>query len=284
MFTQIIVPLDGTAESTVAVTQACAIASVDGAGMTLLRVYSGGTPTPETLEYLQKATLGCASSSINIEVAVLGGDPVEVILQQIEERRADLVVMRTRGRAGLSRAVLGSVAEGVVSRSPVPTLLMPPEAVAATQLRTILVPVDGSPGGALALGAAHELARATGARLSLRQIVVPASSYFVHASAVQGALYIDPRWDEDAVTGARAYVQSLIGHLTSEGLECEGDVLFEDSVAEALVRTAREQRADLIVMSSEAHTGAARAILGSVTDAVVRSAPCPVLVLRRDRA
>jgi len=35
------------------------------------------------------------------------------------------------------------------------------------------------------------------------------------------------------------------------------------------------------VMSAEAHTGAARALLGSVTDAVVRSAPSPVLVLRR---
>lgn len=282
LFTHILVPLDGTAESTVAVTQACAIADLTGASTTLLRVYSGGTPTPETLEYLHQAALGCSSASANIDVAVLGGNPVEVILQQIEERRTDLVVMRTRGRAGLSRAVLGSVAEGIVKRSPVPTLLLPPEAGAATQLRSILVPVDGSPGGALALGVAHELARATGARLSLRQIVVPASSYFVHAAAVHGAIYFDPRWDEDAVNGARAYIQSLTAHLSAEGLQYEGDVLVEDAVAEALVRTAREQGADLIVMSSEAHTGAARVILGSVTDAVVRNAASPVLVLRRD--
>jgi nucleotide-binding universal stress UspA family protein len=151
-------------------------------------------------------------------------------------------------------------------------------------MQTILVPLDGSPAGTLALGTAHVLARATGARLVLRQIVVPASSYMVHASAVHSAVYLDPRWDEDAVRGAREYIQALTGHLSGEGLQCEGDVLIEDSVADALVRIASEQRADLIVMSTEAHTGAARAILGSVTDAVVRGSSSPVLVLRRDAA
>jgi nucleotide-binding universal stress UspA family protein len=282
MFSHIIVPLDGTAESTVAVAQACVITGLTAASLTLLRVYSGGSPTPESLEFLRQAALGCGNASATIDMAVLAGNPVEVILQQIEERQADLVVMRTRGRAGLSRALLGSVAEGIVKASPAPVLLLPPQVDAATRLRTILVPLDGSPGGALALGAGRELARATGARLSLRQIVVPASSYFVHAAAVHGAIYLDPRWDEDAVSGARAYVASLVRHLTDEGLQCEGDVLVEDSVADALVRSAAEQRADLIAMSSEAHTGVARVILGSVTDAVVRSTPCPVLVLRRD--
>jgi nucleotide-binding universal stress UspA family protein len=281
VFTHILVPLDGSAESTVAVTQACAIAALSDAHVTLIRVYSGGTPTPESLEYLHTAALECGNASGEVEVAVLSGDPTDVILEQVAERQVDLVVMRTRGRGGLARAVLGSVAEGIVSRSPSPVLLIPPQAPAATTLRTILVPVDGSPGGALALGAAHQLALKTGARLCLRQIVVPASTYFVHASAVQAPLYIDPRWDEDAVSGAQAYLDSLTRHISGEGLQCEGKVLVEDAVAEAIVRNANEQQADLIVMSSEAHTGAARAILGSVTDAVVRTATRPVLVLRR---
>ena len=284
MFTHILVPLDGSPESTVAVTQACAIAALSDARVTLLRVYSGGSPTPETLEYLHKAALECGNASGEVDVAVLSGDPTDVILEQLAERRADLVVMRTRGRGGLARAVLGSVAEGIVSRSPSPVLLLPPQAPAATALRTILVPVDGSPGGALALGVAHQLALKTGARLCLRQVVVPASTYFVHASAVQTPLYLDPRWDEDAMSGARAYVESLASHISGEGLQCDGEVLMEDAVAEAIVRSADEQHADLIVMSSEAHTGAARAILGSVTDAVVRNATRPVLVLRRAAA
>ncbi|HEY1297575.1 MAG TPA: universal stress protein [Chloroflexota bacterium] len=281
MFTHILVPLDGSAESTVAVPQACALASLSDARVTLFRVYSGGTPTPETMEYLHKAAGECGDAEREIDLAVLTGNPADVILEQVAERRADLIVMRTRGRGGLARAVLGSVAESVVERSPCPVLLLPPQAPAATALRTILVPVDGSPGGALALDAARQLALKTGARISLRQIVIPATTYFVHASALQAPLYIDPRWDEDAVSGAQAYIESLKRHMSDEGLQCDGEVLVEDGVAEAIVRSANEQGADLIVMSSEAHTGAARAILGSVTDAVVRRATRPVLVLRR---
>jgi nucleotide-binding universal stress UspA family protein len=233
------------------------------------------------MEYLHKAAGECGDAEREIDLAVLTGNPADVILEQVAERRADLIVMRTRGRGGLARAVLGSVAESVVERSPCPVLLLPPQAPAATALRTILVPVDGSPGGALALDAARQLALKTGARISLRQIVIPATTYFVHASALQAPLYIDPRWDEDAVSGAQAYIESLKRHMSDEGLQCDGEVLVEDGVAEAIVRSANEQGADLIVMSSEAHTGAARAILGSVTDAVVRRATRPVLVLRR---
>ncbi len=284
MFTQIVVPLDGTAESTVAVTQACAIGSLTGANVTLLRVYSGGSPTPETVEYLQKAARECGNVSGTVDIAVLAGNPADVILQQVDERRADLVVMRTRGRAGLSRAVLGSVAESVVQRSSQPVLLLAPEARPATQVRTIVVPVDGSPGGALALGAARELARITGARLRLLQVVVPAATQFVQASLTGAPVYIDPSWDEDAVTAARAYVNSLTQRLSNDGLPADGEVLIANSVPDAIVGDATERHADLVVMSSEAHTGAARLVLGSVTDAVVRTATIPVLVLRRGAA
>lgn len=281
MFTHLLVPLDSTAESTEAVTQACAIARVTGARMTLLRVYSGGSPTPETMEFLKTASRQCADRSETIEVAALPGDPADVILAQIEERGVDLVVMRTRGRAGLSRAVLGSVSESVVTRGPTPVLLLPPQADASMSLHSLLVPVDGSPGGLLALGAARELAQATGARLRLLQIVVPAPMYLSHAFATHGPIYIDPAWDEDAEKGARTYAESLVQRLSAEGVPVEGEVLVGDSVADTIVRYANEQHVDLIVMSSEAYTGVARAVFGSVTDGVVRNAMRPVLVLRR---
>jgi nucleotide-binding universal stress UspA family protein len=281
MFTRLIVPLDGTVESNVAVTQACVIARLTGASMTLLRVYSGSSPTPETIEFMHAAAGQCGDLSGEIEVAALGGgDPAGVILDQVEERRADLVVMRTRGRGGLTRAVLGSVAEGVVKRSPRPVLLIPPQAEATLSIRTILVPVDSSPGSVVALGAARELALATHAQLRLVQIVVPTPMYLSHAFAGHGPIYIDPAWDEDAQRGAEAYVESLSRHLSGEGLQTEGKVLVRDSVSDAIGAYATEQDADLIVMSTEAHTGVARAVLGSVTDGVVRTATRPVLVLR----
>jgi nucleotide-binding universal stress UspA family protein len=280
MFTHFIVPLDGSPESAIAVTQACVIARLTGAGITLLRVYSGGSPTPESVEYLHTVALECGELSERIDVAVLAGRPDDVILEQVGERRADLIIMRTRGRSGLSRAVLGSVTESIVKHSPTPVLLLPPHAAAATSVRTILVPVDGSPGGALALGVAREMALVTRARLHLLQIIVPAAAYLGNVFAGQGPIYVDPLWDEDAESGARAYVDSLTRRLSDEGLQCDAEVLIADSVPDTIVRRATEQ-ADLIAMSSEAHTGAARALLGSVADQVVRQAARPVLVVRR---
>jgi nucleotide-binding universal stress UspA family protein len=59
------------------------------------------------------------------EVAVVIGDPVREILHEIEERHADLVVMATHGRTGLSYFFLGSVAARIVRDSPVPVLTVP---------------------------------------------------------------------------------------------------------------------------------------------------------------
>lgn len=56
------------------------------------------------------------------ETLVRVGDARDVILQTAEELKADLIVMGTHGRRGLSRALLGSVAEMIVRTSPVPVL------------------------------------------------------------------------------------------------------------------------------------------------------------------
>ena len=50
------------------------------------------------------------------------GDPRDTILHAAEEVKADLIVMGTHGRRGISRALIGSVAEAVVRMSPVPVL------------------------------------------------------------------------------------------------------------------------------------------------------------------
>ncbi|WP_410964928.1 universal stress protein, partial [Salmonella sp. SAL04286] len=89
--------------------------------------------------------------------------------------QADLVIMRTHGRAGLERVALGSVTERVLKGSQVPLLLLRAGGRRVSAIRKLLVPVDGSPGGAVGLATAVGLARATGAQLHLVRGVV--SSY-----------------------------------------------------------------------------------------------------------
>jgi len=59
---------------------------------------------------------------LTAQTHVRAGDARDVILQTAEELKADLIVMGTHGRRGISRALLGSVAEMVVRTSPIPVL------------------------------------------------------------------------------------------------------------------------------------------------------------------
>jgi len=159
----ILVPLDGSPESNAALPLARVLAGGTNASIVLLRVVAHHDP--ETLlaatDALQKLASECAGSGVNVVTSVRTGHAAEEILSEIQVRHASMAVMRTHGRSGIERAILGSVAEQVLAHSPVPVVLMRPGEREPTRLRRLLVPVDGSPGGGLALDTAASLACAT---------------------------------------------------------------------------------------------------------------------------
>jgi nucleotide-binding universal stress UspA family protein len=185
-------------------------------------------------------------------------------------------VMRTHGRAGLARAVLGSITERVLAAGSVPLLLVGPSSRRVTQLHRLLVPIDGSPGAAIALGTAMSLVKTSGAAVSLLQVAVPMPAY------VYGTMYVEPDWNAEALSSARSYVEAMAKRLRRADVRTEGEVRLTSHVAEAIVEMADKVEADLIVMGTHALRGPARALLGSVADAVVRSGHCPVLLVRRE--
>jgi nucleotide-binding universal stress UspA family protein len=172
MFTSILVPIDGTAESNVSLPLARTVARDTGASITVLRVL----PLPEwpqdsdeftaTTDAVKRIADELGGSGARVQAVVRAGNVLDQILEQSRAQRADLIIMRTHARAGLGRAVLGSVTERVLSASGVPVLLLRPGGRRVTHVRTLLVPIDGSPGGAVALGTAIGLAQATGAALT----------------------------------------------------------------------------------------------------------------------
>src|SRR6185295_7114178 len=113
------------------------------------------------------------------------------------------------GRSGISRAVLGSVTQAVLANSRVPVVLVRPGGRRLDHLRSLLVPVDGSPGGAVALGTAYDLAQATGAGLRLLEVAVPIPPYVYGAAAWNSAGFVDPAWDAEALAAAKAYVDGI---------------------------------------------------------------------------
>jgi nucleotide-binding universal stress UspA family protein len=285
MFGRILVPLDGTPESTVAVPVASAFARATGGSLTLLRVLPDSDLAGDRIEWVETTrTLAqladnLATEGVHAETTIHRGEPYAEILQAIRVQQAELVVMRTHARIGLDRAIMGSVAERVLSRSDVPVVIVRPDQRSMHKLSTLLVPVDGSPGAALALSSAVTLAKKTGAAIHLLDIAVPIS--LEAWGGYGGMLYYDPSWDQEALSSAQSYVEGMVRRLTGLGLTVSGDARMSSRVAATIGDAAEGYAADLIVMSSHGRTGLPRALLGSVADAVTRTARCPVLLTHR---
>jgi nucleotide-binding universal stress UspA family protein len=283
MFNRILVPLDGTAESNAALPAVRTIAQATGASVCLLQIlesHEAQAVANDTADKLKRVATELAGSGLRVESMVRPGQAADEIVQQVGEQGADLVVMRTRGQAGIQRAVMGSVAERLLSRTDVPIIMLRPGGRRMDKITNLLVPVDGSPGGALALASGVNLAKATGARIRLVEVVVP-MAFHTLAPEGGGPIYYDPAWDDEALSAARTYVDGMVARLRQSEVVAEGDARMARDIAGAIVESADQHTSDLIVMSTHALTGLQRAVLGSVADAVVRTASCPVLLLRR---
>jgi nucleotide-binding universal stress UspA family protein len=220
--------------------------------------------------------LGHSLSSERMWLEIREGDITTTLTDLVRSFKAGLLVVGAHGeRPGLPTS-LGSTAERLVRTSDVPVLVVTrPPAVAPTRL---LVPVDDSPMASEALRWASELSVRLDAQITVLHVVETGVKKHARAAAaiVSGAPVVAPPGGAPAASSDRWVELALragvpAGRVTSQ--VASGKPALE-------IRTAAERLgAGLIVMGRRGSGGVRRAILGSVTDAVLRHAPCPVLVI-----
>lgn len=141
-FEAVLVPTDGSDAASVAAGHGVTLAEATDAAMHVVHVVdltpvSGDFGSAEALAALEEAGQQAVDDVISraedagvrsVEASVLSGRPARAILDYVEERDIDLIVMGTHGRTGLERYFLGSVAEKIVRVADVPVLTVsPPE-------------------------------------------------------------------------------------------------------------------------------------------------------------
>ena len=144
-------------------------------------------------------------------------------------------------------------------------------------LTQILVPTDFSEHSSRALGYAAALARRLGAKLVLLH-VVPSEALDSLAKAHVPPYPVDLVY-EDLGHQVRGQFVERVAPEVRRTLETETLVLPGVPFLEIL-HVARVKRVDLIVMATHGRTGLSHALMGSVTEKVIRRAPCPVLSIR----
>ena len=193
--------------------------------------------------------------SLEIETRVVEGYPAESIIRTSGELNADLIVMGTHGRSGLTHWTLGSVTERVLGETQIPLLAVrppmtpPPPSLA---IRNILCPVNDTPVARGALGYATALGRCFSARVTV-----------LHVREKGGSRGIES-------------LGTWIPGPDRAGSELR-PLYREGEAAREIVAAASEPGCDLIVIGAHQSTFFGEKVLGTTTVRVVRHAPCPVL-------
>ena len=293
----ILIPHDFSACSRQAMAYAIELAAHTGAALHILHVEvlhsDGELPEDENKtkaqilhDHLKKEIQRCAEeqdlfvSDLNaIRYIVLRDlSASAAIVQYCADYTIDLVVMGTHGRKGLSRSLLGSVAEEVVRMAPA-TVLTVREKERSTSLSEhidrIVVPVDFSKYSGAALHYAKELAASFDATLDVVHVIEEQLHPTFYNTGVFSIYDIEPGIESKIAQELKSFYAKTKGPDVKAGFT----VLYGNPSKE-LIHQLETQRADLLVISTHGLTGVKRALLGSVAEKLVREAPCPVITLK----
>ncbi len=127
--TKILCPTDYSAASDNAVRYAVEFARKVGAHVRFIHILSSGSaavPDEDDVipESFSSVLMAEKKKGLDADIRVLKGAPAPVIIEQAATWGADLIIMGSRGRSGLKRLVMGSVAEEVFRSSDIPVLLV----------------------------------------------------------------------------------------------------------------------------------------------------------------
>jgi nucleotide-binding universal stress UspA family protein len=218
---------------------------------------------------------------IAITTRMASGIPSEEVIAAAQAEDSDLIVVGTRGRTGLAHVLLGSTAERVIRGAPCPVLTVRTEpadnedgSVLArpVTLERILVPVDFSDCSLDALQYAVVVAQQAQASLMLLHVLEPVS-YGLDFDLGHFRSREDVResWTKrlEKLAATHQHPHMPIEYRLRGGFP-------SDSILDA----AKTLPCDLIVMGTHGRRGISHAISGSVAEAVLRKAHCPVIAVR----
>ena len=190
------------------------------------------------------------------KVRLKSGNPLGATLDYLKKEPTDLIVLATEGREGPPRWFHPSVAERIAEKSATKTLFVPSKArgfvsrqTGKLSIRRMLVPIDHRPSPLPVIEYASRIAHA---------LAEPTEVRLLHI----GDTATMPAGELPEVPNCRWHTESR-----------QGDVVAE------IITAAEGHNVDLILMATAGHDGILDTLRGSVTEQVMRRAPCPLLAM-----
>jgi nucleotide-binding universal stress UspA family protein len=291
MYEKILVPLDGSETSEVSLPYAEELSGRLGATLTLLYVLEPGDDSYHHMHqfYMEKMTETVTQNAqvfskqpVQVKAVTLKGNPADKIVEYANKENIGLIVMSTHGRSGVKHFTLGSVAEKVVRTTKKPVALIrakgtKPDINVKDVLNRILLPLDGSKAGEVAVPYVLELASKLKAEITLFQTL--ATGY--QATTDIGYDYIV--YSEQQMASFKKYALNYL-NTVGESLKAKG-ITFKIEItpgnaAEEIIDFADKNKFDLVAMSTHGRSGFSRFVFGSVADKILHQGNTPLLLVR----
>jgi nucleotide-binding universal stress UspA family protein len=279
----ILCPIDFGPAAVRATNYAASFAGMYGAKVHLLHVvtppptgeYEYATTRAEIIKSIEEASFlemktaaeKLEAKGIAVQIDMRTGDVHETIKQHISFVQPDFIVMGTHGRHGITRWFMGSLTESLMRNSPVPLLTISPQMKSEPAFRRILVTTDFSSGTADALDYAYCIAQDNGSEITL-----------LHVIDTNMALSI--KYGNFLMEVARTALEHLSPPDVRNGCNVSTEVQ-EGSPYQVILRTLQRVKPDLLVMNIHAKGILDRALHRNTAERVVRTAPCPVMLIPR---
>jgi nucleotide-binding universal stress UspA family protein len=218
-----------------------------------------------------------------------GGVPDAEIVALGEEIRAELIVVGSRGLGGMRRALIGSVSLSTIHHAHCSVLMVRASGGREGERNVpgrVLLAYDGSKEASAAAKVAAEIATVMGSELHLLHVAASES----YPPPFDYVSYEEPGFLEAWTSGleldearARAFVEGQAQRMEAQGAKVAEAHLAFGNPDKEIVRLAEDLDVGMIVVSNRGRGEIRRALMGSVSDSVVRHAHCPVMVVRMEK-
>lgn len=240
----------------------------------------------EALKHLTSYEEACQKAEISFKTHVRKGSEIaDTVLNFIKQNDADWLVLGTHGRKGLNHFLMGSVAEELLRKAPIPVLTVRSEVrhTHAAKIDKVMVPVDFSSLSVDAVKEALSLAR-EGCELHIMHAIED-----VNFPIGLDPMMTDPNGQKmlvDLGTQLVTLRQKQLEEWVKHHIEAHNpglNLIIQAEMggtARTISEYATSQQIDLLIMATHGRRGLDHFLLGSVTERVFRTAPCPVLGLK----
>jgi len=299
MFKRILIALDGSDTAESIVPTVISIAQLFGSWVTLCSVIPHDKSSfnisksrfiekieleskQALTEYLHKLQSRLESKSINTDIIIKTGNPPHEIIELAENQDYDLIALATKGRSGIMRWMLGSVADHIIGSATTPILLISPtEDIEYSidkphKLNSIIIPLDGSKLAESVLPIAESIAIKASAVINLVQVIPTIVQVYLGSEHQAYPMDILADLEESG----HKYLSKIERFLQLKGLNVHSK-LIEGEASSSINNYCSTLDQSIITMTTRGYTGFSRWVLGSVADKIIRHVGEPVLLIKR---